>query len=75
MSNTDTDEILADLTDDQCDAMKRLIITGKLDFTIHSTNPGTWSHDIGISVDHDELMAAIREDAAKKPRRKSRQNH
>ncbi|MBB5351097.1 hypothetical protein HNR46_001331 [Haloferula luteola] len=70
----DTEETLADLTDEQCDAVKRLIIAGKLDFAIHSTNPGTWSHDIGISVDHDEMMAALQEETAKKARRKSQQN-
>lgn len=53
------ESILADLTDDQCARMKRLICAGKLDFDIHQTNPGEWSHDIGILVDHDDLTAAI----------------
>jgi hypothetical protein len=50
---------LDDLTEEQLTSLTRLIKTGKLYFEIHSTNPGHWSHDIGISVDHDDLMAAI----------------
>jgi len=63
MNDTETEEILDDLTNEQCAAMKRLIVTGKLDFEIHRTNPGTWSHDIGISVDHEEFMAATKKES------------
>jgi hypothetical protein len=51
---------LEELTDEQLAKMVKLIKSGKLDFEIHRTNAGHWSHDIGISVDHDELMEAIR---------------
>lgn len=60
MSDTAIDpKQLADLTDDQVTAMVRLIKSGKLDFEVYSTDPGHYSHDISISVDHEELMAAI----------------
>lgn len=60
MSDIETDpDQLDDLTNEQLKAMVRLIKAGKLDFEVHSTNPGHWSHDIGISVDHDDLMGAI----------------
>jgi hypothetical protein len=60
MNATEKDpDQLAELTDSQLETMVRLIKTGKLDFEIHRTNPGHYSHDIGISIDHDDLMAAI----------------
>lgn len=56
----DEEKQLEDLTETQVEAMIRLIKSGKLNFTVHSTNPGTYSHDIGIQVNHEELMAALR---------------
>lgn len=72
MNDTEKDpDQLEDITEAQTNVMYRLIRAGKVDFEIHSTNPGHCSHDVSISVDHDELMEAIREDATKKARRKS----
>lgn len=51
---------LDELTDQQLEQMIELIKTGRLGFEVHRTSAGHWSHDIGILVDHDELMTAIR---------------
>lgn len=60
MDTTEKDpDQLEDLTDDQLEAMIRLIRSGKLGFEVHRTNPGQWSYDLGISVDHDEFIEAI----------------
>lgn len=52
------------LTPEQEQQMKELIREGSLDFEMQTVNPGWWSYDIPILVDHDEFIEAI---ARRKP--------
>lgn len=73
MSTTKDDpDQLEDLTEKEVLAMVRLIKSGKLDFEVHSTNPGHYSHEVSISVDHEDLMALLatqKKTAGRKSRR------